>query len=67
MTEINWGEIAVEKGLSPEEFVKQILTTACFFGVRSIDKNAGQENALRFTCADRLGKIELMIRRVENE
>ena len=66
MTEINWGEIAVEKGLSAEEFLNEMLTSACCVAAISIDQNRDKGNALKFTYLDEVGPIELVVRRLEN-
>ena len=63
MNNINWREVAEQNGLTPEEFKKEIFTVACALGSMDLDdKDSG--TALKFTCSDDIGKLELFIKRV---
>ena len=64
MSEINWKQVAQQNGLTPEEFQKEIFTVACVVAAMDLDnQDVGTE--LKFTCADNVGKLELLIKRVE--
>lgn len=63
---INWEQVARDNGLSPEEFTKEILHIACVLGVMQIDKRE-VGTVLTFTPEDSISKVELTIRRVEDE
>lgn len=58
----DWRRFAENQGLTVEEFKKEIFTAAC--AVAAIDLD-GQEDgtALRFTCNDGSGDLELYVRR----
>ena len=64
MTEINWQQVAQQNGLTPAEFKKEIFTVACALGSMDLD-NQESGTALKFTCSDDVGKLELFIKRVE--
>ena len=65
MTDINWQQIAEQNGLSIDEFKKEIFTVAACMGVMDLDSRDADENeAMRFTCSDEVGKIEVYIKRV---
>ena len=64
MSEINWQQLVQQNGLTPEEFKKEIYSVACAVGAMDLDnQDAGTE--LKFTCADEIGKLELLIKRVD--
>lgn len=62
---INWSEIAELNGLSPEEFKKEVFTVAACIGAMELDEKE-KGIALRFTCSDGIGPLELIVRRVED-
>ena len=64
MSEINWQQVAQQNGLTPEEFKREIFTVACAVGAMDLD-NQESGTALRFTCADDIGKLELFIKRAD--
>jgi hypothetical protein len=62
---VNWEQIAKLNGLTPKEFEKEIFTCAACVGAMQLDKTSHSEfNALKFTCSDEVGKIEVLIRRI---
>ena len=64
MSEINWKQVAQQNGLTPEEFKKEIFTVACAVGAMDLDKQESG-TALKFTCSDDVGKLELFIKRAD--
>lgn len=61
---IAWEKVAEEYNLTPQEFENEILAVAACVGAMSIDR-AENSSALKFTCSDDVGGIELMIMRVD--
>ena len=64
MNEINWLEIAQQYELTPEQFADQIYTTACVLWGMELESQ-DPKTALRFTCSDDVGELELSIKRVK--
>lgn len=64
MKEINWLEIAQQYELTPEQFADQIYATACVLGGIELE-GQDSETALKFTCSDDIGELELSIKRVK--
>ena len=64
MSEINWQQVAQQNRLTPDEFQKEIFTVACAVGAIDLD-NQDAGTALKFTCSDEVGKLELLIKRVD--
>ena len=62
---IDWQKVAQQNGLNPEEFSAEVLSVAACIGAMRIDGEGESGEALRFTCSDDVGKIEVIIRRVE--
>lgn len=58
---INWEQIAKQNGLTPEEFTKEILACAAVVGVMKADSEYSQ--AIKFTCSDEVGEIEVTVKR----
>lgn len=61
---IDWEKIAKANNLTIQELEKEILTVCSVMGAMQIDAHSGFD-ALRFTCSDDTGKIELTVKRVE--
>ena len=61
---INWEKVAKDNELTVQDFEKEILTVAATVGVMMLDQNGDDSDALRFTCSDREGEIELTVRRI---
>lgn len=59
---IDWKKVANMNGLTPEEFEKEMFTVACCLGAMRID-NSDERGAIRFACADEVGKLEMIVRR----
>lgn len=56
----NW---ARRNGMTPEEFKREVFTSAAAIGAMEIDKRGDDGEALRFTCADSVGGITVYIKR----
>lgn len=63
---INWEEIAKQNNLTIEEFKMEMYTSAACIGIMEVDKKNGEALAMRFTCSDDVGKIEMTIKRIED-
>jgi CO/xanthine dehydrogenase Mo-binding subunit len=63
---IDWQKVADDNGLSVEEFKKEVYTIAACIGIMDVDNKNGEAVAMRFTCFDDVGKIEMMIKRIED-
>lgn len=61
---IDWQKVAEQNGLNPEEFGTEVLAVAACIGVMRLDGEGAADEALRFTCSDDVGEIELIVRRV---
>jgi hypothetical protein len=59
---IDWEEIAEQNNLSPEDFAKEIFYAASCLGAMRIEEE-NELGAIRFSCSDESGPIELIIRR----
>lgn len=65
---IDWKKLAVESGLTPEEFTKEVLRTAAAVGSMAIDAKGGSiGDEVVFTCSDEISGIELRVKRVNKE
>lgn len=62
---INWEEIAKQNNLTVEEFKTEMYTSAACIAIMEVDKKKGEALAMRFTCYDDVGKIEMVIKRIE--
>lgn len=62
---IDWKEVAEKNGLTLELFSEEIYLTACAVAAMDLDKTG--DIALRFTCSDEVGPIELFVRRPKSE
>lgn len=62
---IDWQEIAVQNGLSIEEFKVELYTAAAAIAAMDLDKQEHRGDCIKFTCSDEVGKLELYVRRVE--
>ena len=63
---IDWRKIAEQNGLTHQEFTKEIFSVAGILGAMKLDERSTSENeAIRFTCSDGDGEIEVYIRRKE--
>ena len=62
---IDWEKIAKQNSLTPKEFTKEILTVAACVGVMELDSKVGGhiDDAMKFTCSDEIGEIEVYIKR----
>ncbi len=58
-------QFAKMNNLSPSQFEKEILTAAAVIGGMKIDQGEGDEDALKFTCSDGVGKIVIYITRLD--
>lgn len=63
---IDWEEVAKRNDMKPKELEKDVLTACAVMGVLRIDTQDKFE-VFRFTCRDEVGKIELTVRRVQND
>jgi hypothetical protein len=64
----DWQEIASQNGLSVDEFKKEIYSIAACVGAMDLDaKGGGTNDAMRFTCSDGKGKLELYVRRIDDD
>lgn len=59
---INWQEVAQNNGLTHEEFKKEIFTVAACLGAMDLDAD-DSVNAIKFTCSDDVGPLEVYIKR----
>lgn len=62
---IDWEKVAAQNGLKPAEFEEEILMVAACMGAMRLDAHKDTD-ALKFTCGDDVGPIELIIRRPTN-
>jgi len=62
--EIDWQEIAELNGLTPEEFKIEVFTVAAALGAMDLPYEY-DGSAIRFTCNDEHGPVEVLIRRPE--
>lgn len=60
---IDWRVVSKQYNLSPEEFKSQIYATACAVGSMEIDM-LKEPTQILYTSSDKIGKIEMTIRRV---
>ena len=63
---IDWENIAKANGLTNEEFEKEVLMVAAALGVKRIDERRIVGETLKFTCADEVGGICLLVKRVDS-
>lgn len=61
---IDWQEVAQQNSLSIDEFEKEIYSIAACMAAMSLDKQ-DDADAMRFTCSDNVGRLELIVRRVK--
>jgi len=60
---IDWKFIAEQNGMTPEEFKKEIYTTAAILGAMDLDlRRADKDEAMKFTARSEDGDIEVYIR-----
>jgi hypothetical protein len=60
---VNWKEFAKINNMTPEEFEKEIYCCAAYLGAMQVDHEDCV--ALRFTCSDDVGKIALIVKRID--
>lgn len=63
---IKWEEVAKQNNLTVEEFKIEMYTNAACIGIMEVDGKKGEAVAMRFTCYDDVGKIEMVIKRIED-
>lgn len=64
----DWKKIAQRQNLTPAQFRNEILTVAACVGALELDKNgATPDEAMRFSCHDEVGEIEVYIKRVKEQ
>lgn len=63
---IEYLEYAAAKGISEKQFKKDALTTVACLGAVEIDRSGDAGSVLRFTCHDKIGELEVIVRRVRN-
>ena len=61
---IDWRKVAEQNGLTTSEFEKEIYSVAACIAAMSLDKQ-DDADAMRFTCSDNVGRLELIVRRVK--
>ena len=61
---IDWRKVAEQNGLTTSEFEKEIYSVAACIAAMSLDKQ-DDADVMRFTCSDNVGRLELIVRRVE--
>ena len=64
MSEINWEKVARDNNLSVAEFEKQMYAAVCCMAAIGIDSYGGE--SMKFSCSDDVGKLELIVNRVDN-
>lgn len=63
---IKWKEVAEQNNLTVEEFKTEMYTSAACIAIMDVDSKKGDALAMRFTCYDDVGKIEMVIKRIED-
>jgi len=62
---IDWEKVALDNGLTPLQFEKEILTvTACLGAIRIDNGDAGDADTLKFTCSDQVSPIAVYVKRL---
>lgn len=62
---IDWKQVAIMNGLTPQEFEKEILIVAACLGAMRIDNgDAGEADTLKFTCRDQVSQIAVYVKRL---
>ena len=63
---IDWRKVAEQHGLSAAEFKEEVYSVAAIVAAIDIDNQEGG-NAVKFTCSDNVGNLELIVRRVSDD
>jgi hypothetical protein len=59
---VNIDQWAKMNNLTPEEFKKEVFTMAAALGAMDLDgRGADSDEAMKFTCSDSVGEIELYV------
>lgn len=61
---IDWKEVSDKYGLSVSQFKIEVFTAAASIAAISLDRESGDSDAVRFTCSDGVGKLELTVKRI---